>query len=97
MKQCIEYLREKSRRELESTLFKLLIILAHSQSEWRSAVFPCDRTKLPEHHFLAVAYAARSSFPTTLADVSSAPHTLWLEAETKKRPGTRVLVCRPRF
>lgn len=51
MKQCIECLREKRRRELESTLFKLLIILPHSQSEWHNDMFLFDRIKLSVHYF----------------------------------------------
>lgn len=50
MKQCIKCLREKNRRELESTLFKLLIILPHSQSEWHKDMFLSDHIKLSEHY-----------------------------------------------
>jgi len=90
MKQCIECLRERSRRELGRAVLKLLIILPHSQSEWHNDTFLFDHIQLPEHCFLTLAWR---SFPMKLPDVSSAPYPSWLEAETES---THFFVCRPR-
>lgn len=90
MKQCIKCLWEKNRRELKSTLFKLLIILPHSQSEWHKDMFLFDHIKLSVHYpFSATASTLLTQhgalFPLAFTDVSSDPHASELEAETKRK------------
>lgn len=88
MKQCIKCLWETNRRELESTLFKLLIILPHSQSEWHKDMFSFDHIKLSVHYSLPATASTLLTqhgafFPLTFTDVSSDPHASELQAEIK--------------
>lgn len=98
MKQCIKCLWEKNRRELESTLFKLLIILPHSQSEWHKDMFSFDHIKLSVHNSLPATASTLLTqhgafFLLTFTDVSSDPHASELQAETKGKKNPQVFLC----
>lgn len=71
-------------------MFKLLIILPHSQSEWHKDMFLFDHIKLSVHYpFSATASTLLTQhgalFPLAFTDVSSDPHASELEAETKRK------------